>query len=315
MLLPSVAAAAIDASPNPGEESTGGFLAVQLIPYFTLMAKRLAAVQESVMNSRDSIGGSRPLIAGGVIGNIGGQWALNSSPTPCNTIGAQKYKLNIDYPFTPSGFKVGTPGVLPQGGATAPEGPGGKGVGGLSLPATRIAGSGRYSRASVTIAGTQLRTRLKFLEKWSSGSNTLVDVRLSLCGGFFSGIYTDMKSSKNGEIEGVRISLNVNSLGTVRNVILKSSLLCAMACGKLSSNLISMTSSPMLGLGLRVKDEGYQKKLSDVGEDEEDKEDREDSEEEGKTSNIALTKWLRSDLLSGNPNPNTSTYSIPCPIL
>ena len=153
LLLPSVAAAVLDAqTPSPPAQGAVGFLAVQLIPYFTVMAKRLSYLQESVSSAREIMGG-KPLSACGFIGNIGGLWILHSSPSPCNTIAAQKYKLTIDYPFTPLGLKV-----VPRGGSPTVETPS-KGYSGAHyLAAARIAGSGRFSSVSVTLSGTQLGT-------------------------------------------------------------------------------------------------------------------------------------------------------------
>ena len=240
LLLPSAAACVLETqSSNTSETHTpasAGYLAVQLAPYFTVMAKRLSSLQDSVCPAKE-ISGGKPLSACGFIGSIGGLWTLHSSPSPCNTIAAQKYKLNIDYPFTPLGLKVTHQ-------SNAAETPG-KGTGGQYLAAARIAGSGRFSSVSVTLSGTQLGTRLKFLEKWSTGSGCLLDVRLSLCGSFFSGTYTDVKSGKSGDVEGSRTSLQVISSWTVRESLSKSCLLCTMVCGKLAASLVSLQYSPL----------------------------------------------------------------------
>jgi hypothetical protein len=317
LLLPSVAAAALE-SQSAGQIgdtscSTSGYLAVQLIPYFTVMAKRLSSLQESVGAAKE-ISGGKPLSACGFIGNIGGLWTLHSSPSPCNTIAAQKYKLNIDYPFIPLGLKAAHH-------ANPAADTGGKGSGGPYLAAARIAGSGRFSSVSVTLSGTQLGTRLKFFEKWSTGSGCLLDVRLSLCGSFFNGTYTDIKSGKSGDVEGCRMMLQATSPSTVRESLSKSCLLCTMVSGKLAASLlilqcpsfpITAASSSSGGMSekdlveegesvLKRGDDGDRGAVEEVeGEDEEKVAATALEEAEQKEKGrMTLVKWLRSDLFSG----------------
>jgi hypothetical protein len=266
------------------------------------MAKRISAIQESITNKE--ISSNRLISAGGFIGNISGLWSICSSSTPCKSISAQKYKVNIDYPFSPSRLKAGQT----AGGSSSLEK--GYGGGGLSLP-MRIAGSGRTSSASVTISGTQLGTRLKFLEKWSSSSHCIVDVRLSLCGSFFSGVYTDIKSGKSGDVEGFRISLQKNSVSILKSILSKSALLCTMACGRLSSSLINLSLAPPPIFKSIVDGEGYhdlgdsshiKRRASSVGSESGEgdlaSEEKLEAVSEEK-ANATLLKWIKSDLLSG----------------
>ena len=315
LLLPSAAACALESQSSSTAEmhspASTGYLAVQLAPYFTIMAKRLSSLQDSVCPAKE-ISGGKPLSACGFIGSIGGLWTLHSSPSPCNTIAAQKYKLNIDYPFIPLGLKV------THQSSNAAETLG-KGAGGQYLAAARIAGSGRFSSVSVTLSGTQLGTRLKFLEKWSTGSGCLLDVRLSLCGSFFSGTYTDVKSGKSGDVEGSRTSLQVINSWTVRESLSKSCLLCTMVCGKLAASLISLQYSPLI-VSMPGKDtiddgETSAKRGSGTGLDGSseimEEGEGEDDEKEKATANateeaeilekghLLVVKWLRSDLFSG----------------
>lgn len=270
------------------------------------MAKRISAIQESIINKETS--SSKLITAGGFIGNISGLWSICSSSTPCKIISAQKYKLNIDYPFSPSRPKGGQT----TGGSSVLDTPAEKGYGGggLSLP-MRIAGSGRTSSASVTVSGTQLGTRLKFLEKWSSSSHCIVDVRLSLCGSFFSGVYTDIKSGKSGDVEGFRVSLQKNSVSILKSILSKSALLCTMACGRLSSSLINLSlASPPISTST-VDGEGcydmgesphIKRRASSVGSEGGEGDLALEEELEAASEEIAnanLLKWIKSDLLSG----------------
>ena len=314
LLLPSVAAAALESETSRSMEDaspvSGGYLAVQLIPYFTVMAKKLSVLQETVGSSRE-ISGGKPVSACGFIGNIGGLWTLNSSPSPCNTIAAQKYRLNIDYPFIPMGLKAAH--------LSSPTSESsGKGSSGQFLAAARIAGSGRFSSVSVTLSGTQLGTRLKFLEKWSTGSGCLVDVRLSLCGSFFSGSYTDIKSGKSGEVKGCRTSLQATSSSTVREALSKSCLLCTMVCGKLAASLVRLQcpsfpprASDIVSRDKDPSDDGEltTKRTTSDAEEVVEEVDGEDEEkvaasalnevEQKEKGHLAAAKWLRSDLFSG----------------
>jgi hypothetical protein len=313
LLLPSVAAATLESETSRSMEDaspvSGGYLAVQLIPYFTVMAKKLSVLQETVGSSRE-ISGGKPVSACGFIGNIGGLWTLNSSPSPCNTIAAQKYRLNIDYPFIPLGLKAHL--SSPSSEST------GKGSSGQFLAAARIAGSGRFSSVSVTLSGTQLGTRLKFLEKWSTGSGCLVDVRLSLCGSFFSGSYTDIKSGKSGDVKGCRTSLQATNSSTVREALSKSCLLCTMVCGKLAASLVRLQcpsfpprASDLVSREKDPSDDGElstKRTINDAEEvvEEGDGEDEEkvavtalNEAEQKEKGHLAAAKWLRSDLFSG----------------
>ena len=200
-------------------------------------------------------------------------YTLFIGPTACNTIPAQEYKIIIDNPFAPLGFKLGgvLPTVVPPNdpsqstststpsssssmGAGAGAARGGHqshpsttaapGAMAIALVPTRIAGSGRCANATMTISGTHVGTRLKFLEKWSSGGSCLIDCRLSFCGNFFSGVYTDLKTGKSGPVEGYRTCLSWNTFASLRHVLFKSSLLSGMAVGKLSASLVSLASCP-----------------------------------------------------------------------
>ena len=146
---------------------------------------------------------------------------------------------------TPTSTKDGTArGVHPNHSTTATSGSM------LALVPARIAGSGRCANATMTISGTHVGTRLKFLEKWSSGGGCLIDCQLSFCGNFFSGTYTDLKTGKSGPVEGFRTCLSWNTFATLRHVLFKSSLLSGMAVGKLSSSLVCLASyHPLLSLG------------------------------------------------------------------
>ena len=313
MLLPSVAAAALKVALELQQagggvtHGAGGFLPVQLIPYFTVMAKRLSSLQESISNTREITGG-KPLSACGFIGNISGLWVITSAQSPCSTIPSQKYKLNIDYPFTPLGFRA-----VPQGGSAAFDTSSKASTGSHYLAAARIAGSGRSSTVSVTLSGTQLGTRLKFLEKWSTGSGCMLDVRLSLCGSFFHGTYTDIKSGKSGDVEGCRMTPQVSSITAVREALSKSCLLSTMLCGKLSASLVS-PQCPSFPFEAQDKEMDVEmddtpiKRATDG-----DNEVMEEGEEEEKTVassaisqadakeklHSTVLKWLRSDLFSG----------------
>ena len=137
----------------------------------------------------------------------------------------------------------------------------------------------------------------------------MLDVRLSLCGSFFSGTYTDIKSGKSGDVEGCRLSVQASSMSTVREALSKSCLLCTMVCGKLSSSLVSQC--PPFPFDLDKEKERVTEaddpavKRSDVDEvAEEEEEDKAaasaaptgDTSEKG---HLTILKWLRSDLFSG----------------
>jgi hypothetical protein len=187
---------------NPKNDFVG-FTASQLIPYFTILTKRMSCVYETLLKLNSS-STFNPLV-----GNIQGKWVFKSS---CNSasIPAQEYSLFLEvYESIDNKDKI------------------------------IILGHGDGDLSEVKVEGTQYGTRLKFLETWNKGGTCIIEGRLSLCGCFFEGIYKDTLSNKSGVIEGFRENdFNRSNTIDIKTNLLNSSILCSKVCGILSAHLV-----------------------------------------------------------------------------
>ena len=164
----------------------------------------------------------------------------------------------------------------------------------------------------------------------------MIECRLSLCGNFLSGTYTDVKTGKMATVEGYRRTLTLNSFASVRSTVLKSALLASMAVGKFSANLITLMSThppeaipttPSANLGddydpamlsaskgrtlsTLTDDDGADSVLGEVGEVAGDPaqqpSDKDKDNEDVPDVSILIRKWMKSELFSGGLPMNRS---------
>lgn len=270
LMIPSLAASLVSVKLK---HAATAYPSVQLLPYLTIITKRLAAL-------RDSLGGriviektlSRELP--NILGNIEGSWIMRSSAVG-GTIPAQEYALDMSYnddsALDPEDSKFGVKIV-------------GTGLGG--------------SMYNMELQGTQNGTRLKFLETWAMGGSSVVEGRVSICGSYFVGHFKDAKSDKGGSIYGTRIWRNEQALGpadTSSSTLYKTALLCAMACGKLSTNLIRGLNAIHANMNSDLRTSSSETIASGLGIDG----DVEDSKSLTVEQTELRERWVKSDLFSG----------------
>lgn len=142
----------------------------------------------------------------------------------------------------------------------------------------KLKGSGLGSSVKVEVLGTLYGSRVKFLEFWDSGGQCVVEGRLSLCGTFFNGEFSDSKLGKCGRLQGIGTFKTAQSLIEVKGYskyrACKLLQLVANTCGKLCGVFIK---------GLSLVDYLTKKELNPL-------EIEVQSEVE---------KWIKSDLFSG----------------
>ena len=209
-LLPSLVAAVAATKASP---RVSAFVAVQLLPHVTMLTKRLAALHETLC------AGSSPRIGAGdfgFIGDISGDWCMDSTAAGSN-IQAQRYLLALQ--------------VHPCGDVEGDSPPSEK-----RYRATRLTGSG-CDPSSVEILGTLYGTRIRFLETWNGSGKCLIDCRMALDGYSFCGNFKDMKSGSTGTLVGIRQGQGSSSQQPY-NLLLKTAMLSAVACGRLAAHLV-----------------------------------------------------------------------------
>jgi hypothetical protein len=197
VLTPSVASAL---TVSQKYSYASGYLSVQLLPPLITLTKRLGALVEHVApeDSRDSW----PLYA-----DISGRWLIRSAQS--DHIPLQEYWLC----FTSE--TAGSPSGEPL----------------------RFIGEGVGGSPSVSVEGSVLGSRIKFLETWSLGGTCVIEGRMALDGGYFSGTYIDSKSGSSASIEGMRLSRNDNV--TPASKLQRCAVVCAGACGRLLGYFVS----------------------------------------------------------------------------
>ena len=133
--------------------------------------------------------------------------------------------------------------------------------------ATSTATTTAATATQVNIQGSQIGTKIKFIETWDKGNSYIVTGYLSLCGCYFVGTYKDTKTNKLGNITGYKepltalseltiLSPSITTTSTtsttstttslvyekitenIKGVLHNTALLSSLVCGKFASQLI-----------------------------------------------------------------------------
>ena len=91
--------------------------------------------------------------------------------------------------------------------------------------------------------GAQVGSRVKFGEEWTMDDRRgVVEGSVSMCGSYFKGTFTDLRTKKVSELVGVRPEYTNNSSHArkraLNGIVLKTCVLGMMACGRLSCQLM-----------------------------------------------------------------------------
>ena len=255
------------------------YVSVHLLPHLTLLTKRLSSIHDTLektvveKNSVEADKYSPECVSMlqrivdkefGLVGNVSGLWRINSSAGG-SAIPAQEYYIQI---FS-SAFRDSHCDKVASGLENVDVSD--EGIG--KYKPLLLTGTGHGQSANVSINGTVFGTRIRFNEQWHLGGTCLIDARLSLDGSSFYGSFKDIKSGIMGSISAYRV---LNSAVVSRmlseedklelqkrqthpsNILIKAALLSAMACGRLSADMIVSTKVmlPMSNLKLAGHDGG-----------------------------------------------------------
>lgn len=254
-------------------------ISLHLLPYITVFTKRLYSFYESLL---DNIPRQNFVI----FPMVPGEWKFRSGANS-NSFPAQEYTLKFENSLNVFEEKLVEGDDFKAG--TQPW---------------SVLGAGKGTSKSVRVIGTQHNTCIKFVEDWESGGACIVDGKLSLCGTFFNGKYSDPKSGKSGSLEGLLVSplfgiVNQWQDTIFMNNIAKLLTLSSMVCGKLCGTLV---------VGYTFRDELTIKSQVQIsGSDDVDNAGFGDSED-SPTVRTEIEKWVQSDLFSNGFPLDESTY-------
>lgn len=268
-ILPSITA--VIASSDAKCDLTG-LSSIQLCPYLTIVTKKMADVCSNLQKQR--IRRSSTNLSDSMI-NVEGDWIFQSATA--SNIPAQEYKISFEYLNETIRTKF----------ETAQDDP-------VSTSAIQISGQGKSSVSAVTVDGTVSGTRLKFTETWTMGGTCVVEGRLSLCGCYFAGSFKDEKTGAIGLIEAFCMKPTTSvkhDVNYTSSILLKSSLLCAMATGKYVANLI-IGLNPINKIAIINENANIES-----GPSADDQTVNEDMDEVNDVN--IMEKWATSDLFSG----------------
>jgi hypothetical protein len=197
VFIPSISSALL-LSKAKGQHQN--MLSFQLLAYLIVFAKRVHSIYEMIPDAASPF----------AFALAAGDWKFRCGSS--SSYPSQEYSIKFDEVFPIEG-KDQKNDMLP----------------------VRITGSGKGLTKSVSVVGSQYGCWLKFVENWESSGSCYVDGKISLCGTFFNGKYSDA-SGKSGSLDGLLVStpLRANS----KHMVFKVLTLLTMCCGKLSGSFI-----------------------------------------------------------------------------
>lgn len=225
VFLPSVCSALSLARSSPRDSDC-----VQLLPYFTILSKKISHCHEKYFNSGVKLGS-----IGSSFGNVlDGTWNFVGSSD--NGIAVDPYCVNIK--------SMGMSKAHPNSDCV------------LHTASSQVVGGKGCllnGNSACTVTGGFIGTRLKTFEAWSAdGGTCVVEGRISLDGGYFIGKYKDCKPPESG-IRSRRVAnggfAEAFCISRHRATKLSDSLLlrvaymCTMVCGKYVGALVVGLSS------------------------------------------------------------------------
>lgn len=206
----------------------------RLLPLFTRVCKQLVSIGESIESSlTDDVAHHRSSSAIGTYQPFG-EWLIRSSAISGLNLPAQEYKLSLTSIDSEDDFDPAEGNKLcsTELGSLKTSGEG------LGL-VSGFLGKGVGTSTSVSLNGSQMGTRIRFLETWNMSNHSKIDARYSLCGKFFWGKFRDCKSGKLGCLDGSRTTeMNEGRDFVVRSVIQNCVGLCSSVVGKFAGLLL-----------------------------------------------------------------------------
>jgi len=285
VLVPSMAAGISTCAMN---KVSGIYPTLQLLPYLTIMTRKLAYLHEqtglaSTNTAAKASASQGAFSAYEAQSDIQGSWELHSAPS-----GALAKEYNIEFRYARG---------AEQGGSEE-----------FPTTASRFTGSGQGPTSPVTIDGAQFGARVAFTESWTLGSNFVAEGEVSMCGSFFAGKLLEQgkNADKGVPITGMRRALKaddgeVSLLLLTSRILYKTTMICTLACGNMSTCLVYGLRSFKVGeyssitLSEVAPDGALSMDASDPAAEEGDARPAEDPL---KLITDANNKWLHSDLLS-----------------
>ena len=234
-------------------EQVGIVSSVQLLPSLTVMAKLLSAVYDSRPDRQPDQD---------LLGNMSGSWRMRTTHSTANS-SADSYQLKLSMSTS-----LGAEGEDGEGEVEASEDDerasednaqeskpffdSGEYMD-IGRGAAVLQGTGTSVVATVTAKGAQVGSRVKFGEEWTMDDRRgVVEGSVSMCGSYFKGTFTDLRTKKVSELVGVRPEYTNNSSHarkrTLNGIVLKTCVLGMMACGRLSCQLMLGWPSPKANL-------------------------------------------------------------------
>ena len=254
-------------------------ITIQLLPFLTILSKRLSVMCDNIKENIMSSG-------------LDGKWLLRGS-----TNGLSHTFMEYIINFSSSSDNS----VIPLVGSDEFR---------SSFQPIKLFGKGKNLTADIVEEGTQLGSRIKLLESWDKSEYCIIDGRISLCGQFISGRHKNIKTGKMGFLDGIKI-IDAERKEPIDGevVLMKTALLCANACGKLTINLVvgdpcfTITSTATKDSDKNIVEDPADETLSMVDEPGSNEEVVKEvtNDKQGVEVN-SIDQWLKSNLFSGGLN-------------
>lgn len=276
----------------------------RLVPMLTVLAKRLSALIDAAYPTKTP--DKKKLADKGTLKHFPlavGSWSIFSAACNGLNMPAQEYTITLKAENNIP-LNLDREEEKDEGGGKAAR---------LSMACRGLAGQGSNGNTEVSIHGTQFGSKIKFLETWNRNSGQcLIEGRLSLCGSFFDGNFTDIKTGKMGFIRGLRTAkCSELDVDTIKRVTHNCALLCTMASARLTSNLAVGDPYPEIWSSLKTTFQTSIDESSDPAEDAINiaensfiSGDEQDVDADKQIENDSqVRRWVSSNLFSGGLEP------------
>eukprot|EP01035_Chromulina_nebulosa_P017758 gene17758-23358_t len=255
----------------------GNLLAFQLLPYLTIVSRRLVEIIESTSNI---------LTYSSIIPIVSSIWKFHRE-----NVSAYKsdYLVNLSNNIDQTNIKTSKTAI-----------------------AIQLSGK-KIEKPDLNIVGTSYGNRIKYIEEWDSGSFNVVEGRISLCGTMITGKYIDLKGCATSPSIGTLISgkcllkpenfhpNTYNYKFQINRYTHILTQLCLRGCSRLSGTFIS-------GIPMPVSQDSIFSNEMDVVDEtlpssgESDLSERDGDESISPANNLSnsseIDKWMQSNLLS-----------------